>query len=590
MKASYDVIVIGSGFGGSVAACRMAQSACSVGVLERGKSYETMNSFPRDWSDPLNGWLWSVGQGLFDVRPFEEMTVVQGAGLGGGSLIYANVHLRAPEDVFTSGWPQGYTRAALDPYYDLVAYMLDINPITRSHSLGIPTKTELMKRIAERLGRSQQFCYPNIAVDLSAPGTNHQNKFGVDQQGCRFCGECDIGCNVHAKNTLDLNYLALARKHGAEIGTLCEVTGIRPRQSGGSNYVVTYKDHGDGGTERQCEAKYVFVCCGAVNSTELLLRCRDIDQTLPNISRRLGYGYSGNGDFLAFAFNTKEPFKPSEGPTITTGIVYSRTDGGSDTWFIFEEGGYPKEVGGIVQLLNPREDWFHHSEVLTREAFRQAFRHKAQNKGGFQDPRSDNSAVFLAMGRDLADGLIELHPVSKTARIRWNTPGNLPLYRAEERFSTDVAEAMGGDVAFNPLWRLFHVPVTVHNLGGCLMADSPHLGVVDPSGEVYGHQNLFVLDGAILPKATGSNPSHTIAAVAERCVEAIVQRIPQKSGWRAPEMSSATHIKDPLSSIAIPAGGTIPTATRPPLSLGNTQRSVADSIAEIIGRLSGRSN
>jgi cholesterol oxidase len=565
MKASYDVIVIGSGFGGSVAACRMAQAGFSVAVLERGKTYEAMNSFPRDWSDPLNGWLWSNGQGLFDIRPFEEMTVVQGAGLGGGSLIYANVHLRAPIEVFEKGWPRGYTRAALDPYYDLVAYMLDINPITKSQYLGIPTKTKLMRTIADQLGRTQQFCYPNIAVDFSAPRIRHQNKFGATQEGCDFCGECDIGCNIHAKNTLDLNYLVVARNHKAEIGTLCEVTGIAPSSAGGSNYSVTYRDHSDGGTERRCEAKYVFVCGGAVNSTELLLRCRDIDRTLPHISRQLGRGYSGNGDFLAFAFNTKEAFKPSEGPTITTGIVFSRTDGGFEDWFIFEEGGYPKEMGAVVQLLNPREGWFHHSEVLTRDAFHDAFLHKAQGKGGFPDPHSENSAVFLSMGRDLADGLIELHPILRTAKIRWNTPGNLPLYRAEERLSTDVAEAMGGDVAFNPLWRLFHVPVSVHNLGGCPMADSPEQGVVDSEGQVYQYQNLFVLDGSILPKATGTNPSHTIAAVAERCIESIVRRIKPKPDWSAPEMSQAPHITDPLSSITIPSGGTAPPVSPPPL-------------------------
>jgi len=203
MNATYDAVVIGTGFGGAVSGCRLAQAGLAVGIFERGRRYP-MGSFPRNWRNPLDGWLWSREQGLFDVKPINEMLVVQGAGYGGGSLIYANVHLRAPKEVFAAGWPAGYSRAALDPYYDLVAYMLDITPISEKQPLGLPVKTKRMKEVAERLGRREQFCLPNLAVDFSAPGVTHKNKFGVDQQGCNHCGECDIGCNLHAKNTLDL--------------------------------------------------------------------------------------------------------------------------------------------------------------------------------------------------------------------------------------------------------------------------------------------------------------------------------------------------------------------------------------------------
>jgi cholesterol oxidase len=243
MKANYDAIVIGTGFGGAVAACRLAQAKMSVGVLERGRRYDT-NKFPRDWNNPANGWLWQVDQGLFDLKHFSQMMVIEGAGLGGGSLIYANVHLRAPQEVFNRGWPAGYSRAALDPYYNLVAYMLDINPITASKhfaatlpgSAGLPPKTLLMKKMADAMGRSAQFCYPNIAVDFNEPDVPHLNKFDIEQRGCTYCGECDIGCNVHAKNTLDFNYLKVAQDKGAEISTQCEATLIEPAAGG---YKVT---------------------------------------------------------------------------------------------------------------------------------------------------------------------------------------------------------------------------------------------------------------------------------------------------------------------------------------------------------------
>jgi cholesterol oxidase len=558
LRSSYDAIVIGSGFGGSVATCRLAQAGLSVVVIERGRRYDR-NSFPRNWDNIVDGWLWSHAQGLFDVRPFEQMTIVQCAGLGGGSLIYANVHMRAPQEVFASGWPKGYSRNALDPYYDLVAYMLDINPITKSSHLGMPAKTTLMQSVANSLNRAEQFCFPNIAVNFGTPHVRKPNKFGVDQEGCNYCGECDIGCNYHAKNTLDLNYLTLASKHGAELVTQCEAVDIQPVSDG---YLVRGKDRAGGDQLCEARARYVFICGGAINSTELLLRCRDLNRSLPKLSDQLGKGYSGNGDFLAFAFNTNQPFKPAEGPTITTGIVYSREDGGIPHWFIFEEGGYPKEIGALLQILNPRRGLMRETEILTLDTIHELFRSQGSGKLGLPDPDAARTAIFLAMGRDLSNGAIELHPVSHQLKVVWNTASNLPLYDTQRRFADDVANALGGNMEMNPLWHLLHVPVSVHNLGGCLMADSADAGVVDPTGEVYGYPGLFVLDGAILPKATGVNPSHTIAAIAERNMENAIRKVTGNSSWRAPENRAVTPVIEPVSSITIPPGGTSPTKTQ----------------------------
>jgi len=546
-----DAVVIGSGFGGAVAACRLAQAGLSVAVLERGRRYD-FNSFPRNWNNPYDGWLWSSGQGLFDVKLWgQQMTVVQAAGLGGGSLIYANVQMRAPAAVFDRGWPHGYSRASLDPYYDLVGYMLDVNPITR---VPLPAKSRAMEAAARNLGRGDQFCFPNIAVDLAAPGFEHLNKFGVTQRGCISCGECCIGCNVHAKNTLDLNYLAIAGLKGADIATVCEAFKIEPL---GTGYQVSFKDHASDGQINEITARYCFLCAGAVNSTELLLRCRDVHGTLGKLSPRLGDNYSGNGDFLTFAYNTTEPFDPSVGPTITTGVVYDRTDDGFKNWFIFEEGGYPREIRGLMQLLNPRFGVLRTLGIVTKNALLNAYYALGGQVAPGQAP--DHTAVFLMMGRDLADGQIRLDPATSELKIKWNVPDNLPLYEAEQRLTKDFAKAMGGNAAMNPLWSLFRIPVTVHSLGGCLMADSRDAGVTDANGEVYGYPGLFVLDGAILPGATGVNPAHTIAAVAERNIESAIRRFTNNQTWRAPETALAKPIIDPLGSMTIPPGGTLPT-------------------------------
>ncbi|HEX4446649.1 MAG TPA: GMC family oxidoreductase [Polyangiaceae bacterium] len=578
MKNTYDAVVIGTGFGGAVASCRLTQAGLSVGVFERGRRYDNPDAqgefpFPRDFTNIESGWLYDDKQGLYDVKPIEEVFVFECAGYGGGSLIYANVHIRPVPDVFAAGWPAGYSRATLDPYYDLVAYMLDIAPIT-SRPNDIPPKTKLMAGSMERLGRSKQLYYPNIAVDLADAGAGpHKNKFGVTQQGCRNCGECDVGCRYRAKNTLDLNYLAVAERGGAEVSPQCKVLRIAPAADG---YAVFYRDDANGGVEKSVSAKAVFVCGGAVNSTELLLRCRDEYRTLPALSAALGQGYSGNGDFLAFGFDTRAPFRPDYGPTITTGVIYDRGEGDLRSWFTLQEGGYPKQIAGLFQLLRQGDTWWPAAGNLVRDEvdreIKKAVVAKRAKTGsssvvGTADRARDDaelagSAVFLAMGRD-RPGRIELHPVTKQLRIRWNLTDNLPLYGSEDRLVRDVVADLGGTPAPQPLWALLNQPVSVHNLGGCCMADEEGRGVTDGGGQVYGYPNLYVLDGACLPVATGVNPSHTIAAVAERNIEQFIRLWKNDPRWAPPERQWAKPIVDPVSGVTIPEGGTAPTVDQP---------------------------
>jgi cholesterol oxidase len=565
MTDAYDAVTIGTGFGGAVAACRLSQAGLRVRVLERGRRYDKrvgpdqVFPFPRDFTNVENGWLYAHDQGLFDVKPIEEMFIVESAGYGGGSLIYANVHLRPIDDVFNEGWPTGYSRPELDPYYDLVAYMLDIVPIT-SRPDDQPFKTKLMQSVMQKLGRGAQFYYPNIAVDLADEKAGpHANKFGVMQQGCRNCGECDIGCRFGSKNTLDLNYLAIAEAKGAEVSTQCEVVRIAPDQNGG--YVVSYRDFVNK-AESSVAAKAVFVCGGAINSTKLLLRCRD-QGALPDLSPALGEGYSGNGDFLAFGFDTTQPFRPDYGPTITTGVIYDRSDDGLRSWFTLQEGGYPAQIGSLFQLLRQGSSWWPAAANLVREEVEDLVKKTVGATYAKPVAETATSAVFLAMGRDRANGRLELHPLTKRLRIRWRLADNLPLYDSEDRLVRDVVTELGGKPADNPFWTLLHQPVSVHNLGGCCMADDPAKGVTDGNGQVHGYPNLYVLDGACLPSATGVNPSHTIAAVAERNVERFIRNWKQDPRWAAPERASVRPVVDPLSRVQIPRGGTLLTVDRP---------------------------
>ncbi|MGI5239384.1 GMC family oxidoreductase N-terminal domain-containing protein [Dactylosporangium sp. CA-139066] len=356
----YQALVIGSGFGGAVAVCRLAQAGVDVAIVERGRRWRP-GSFPRDLSRLDDGWLWLCNHGLYDALPLNDILAVRAAGYGGGSLVYANVAVRAPAEVFDSRWPESYTRAALDPYYELASYMLGAQPVAADPRTGeLPPKARFMQRAAERLGHADGFFHPNLAVTFEDRGPGQVNTFGVGQRGCTFCGECDIGCNVGAKNSLDLNYLALAEQHGAAVGVRTEAVHIGRLGGPDGGYRVRLREYGRPGsgregTERDVTAQYVFVCAGALGSTELLLRSRDQYGTLPHLPAALGSGYSGNGDFLSFGHGVTEAFQPAAGPTITTAsLIRTGADGedGDERWFVLEDGGYSPHLAGLIRSLH----------------------------------------------------------------------------------------------------------------------------------------------------------------------------------------------------------------------------------------------
>jgi cholesterol oxidase len=548
-KDAYQAIVLGTGFGGAVAACRLAQAGVDVAVLERGLRYPR-GAFPRH---PVRHDLmsWHHG-GPYDVRLLNDVMVVQGAGYGGGSLIYANVQIRPPADAFGDGWPTGYSRSTLDPYYDLVAYMLDITPVDEDPETGeVPPKTRLMERAVDRLGRGAQSFRPNIAVRFEgADESPTENKFGALQSGCVHCGECDIGCNFAAKNTLDLNYLTLAERFGADVATRAEVTWLAPGERG---FTIRFRDLDDGKAERSVEAEEAFLCLGAVNSTELLLRCRDQHRTLPRLSPKLGNGYSTNGDFLAFGIGTTPTFEATKGPTITTACVHELDQDGRRLRLMVQDGGYSHQLNHALPLLHPVR--------LARLAGRELgshLSHQGQRLHALLHEEGDATAALLVMGRDSANGTIELARPRHRLRVRWDTPSNLELYAAETAACRELVTALGGRLALSPNWSFLGQPSAPHNLGGCRMGAGEHDGVVDSDGRVFGYPGLHVFDSAIIPDAVGVNPSHTIAAVAERCVEAAIRRLPGRERWRAPEASEATPLSPPEDSVSIPPGGTSP--------------------------------
>ena len=575
----YEAIVIGSGFGGSISFCRLAQKwGDKVLLLERGRRYP-MASFARSPKQIANS-FWSIEgdavqrprhiqdknlRGLFDIRNYKKMDAVISAGLGGGSLIYANVFLEPPAQVFEEGWPAEVNKATLKPYYQVAREVLGARPVPSwdNDERRRIVRTELFQQFAAEEQRTSKLA--DIAVffgndysynDSDQPlpiGLQEKNRYGATQTSCTYCGECDIGCNTHSKNTLDLNYLHAGESHhGGKIQTECQVEKIVPLGADGQDdpnaggeygYRVEYRDL----TQDQVQsltARRVIVSAGTFNTNELLLRCRDKFQSLPKISNQLGRWFSGNGDFLSFAIEGQKEADPNYGPVITQYTDYHLFDRFQrDSGFVLEDASYPATLAWYIEGAFPTS--------LLRKLLRAgkaliAWVKRYLSNGiwtgtlGFslhellQDDLSSKSGVMLCMGLDNGDGTLSLNAEGRVD-LDWPQETSMPLYQA----ILETCKRFNGFVKgkwFLPLptWELpIKHNVTVHPLGGCIMADTPDKGVVsghaDHRGQVFNYQGLYVVDGSILPGAVGANPIATISATAEWIAEGITGIIPDAS-------------------------------------------------------------
>jgi len=528
-----DAIVVGSGFGGAVSACRLAESGRRVLVLERGKA-RSGEDFPRIGRAGLSDWLWtSQWNGFFDLRIFPRIATLTASGVGGGSHTYANVHIRAPEASFREGWPAGFGPEMLAPYYARVERMLGVVPMPEALE---PAKTRAY--VAAAAGAGARPFRPNVAVYFGAepslvpdPETAYvQDPFGhgidVQQSPCRHCGECDIGCRFNAKNTLDLNYLAIAQqRHGAVVQTLAEVIAIKPQNGG---YRVFYRDRRDF-TRHSVWAPLVVLAAGTVNTNELLLRCRDEHGLLPELSPTLGAHFSGNGDFLCGALNTRERLDPWHGPVITTAVGYEDEPGP----LYLQEGGFSPDIAFLVAAMRPNAEYL--SKLMQGPVgyaarlrwFYQEIAHLAEDREALARRLPANAIIFLGMGKDASDGRVALRQRigrRPALTIEWDNARTKPLIDRMERAFRRISARLGGTYVVSPLWGLLRRLITVHPLGGCAIADDRATGVLSPEGEVWGYKNLFVADGAAVPRALGPNPALTISALAERLADGIVRR------------------------------------------------------------------
>jgi choline dehydrogenase-like flavoprotein len=518
----FDVIVIGSGYGGAVSACRFAEAGYRVAILETGYRHQAPNILRGEASE------WNPKAGRFGPHTITKISAAvrawTGTAFGGGSIVNAAVMIRKS---FFENWPGDITRESLDPFYDLAESMLGakVYPVNVPGSLYDDTiKTRTMLEAAVKLGVPS--VQPAVAITYREAGEAEDlvkvNQHGAPQMGCRRCGECSLpGCNYLAKNSLDFNYLWLAeKKYGATVFTGNKVDKIEPLTN--RTYSVRSIDS-KSGKERMFRAKVVVVAAGATGSSELLLRNKHWHNSLSWLSDKLGSQYTTNGTFIGFAVRSKTDLDPSGGPEITAGLDFSGADGQGQGHLMFDGSfrGFTYEtffitgrlVGmgkGMIKLLS---GFF-----------------KLAEKVKFLEPRT--TLPLLVIGRDNASGKLSLTREGKlTTDLR--VFDNASFYARANEYMRAFTKAMGTKFLPFPLWWLQRKIDVPHNLGGVPMGRSKESGVVDHLGRVFGYDNFLVLDGSIVPATMGANPALTIAALAERSMATVIPELKKRSVIRA---------------------------------------------------------
>ncbi|HEY4016441.1 MAG TPA: GMC family oxidoreductase [Polyangiaceae bacterium] len=520
----HDVIVIGSGFGGSVAALRLVEKGYRVLVVEKGKRFAPEDFPASNWD--LRRWMWMprVGlRGFFRMSFLEHVTVLHGIGVGGGSLVYANT-LPIPSDRFFTfpSWAHlADWREELAPHYRTARRMLGSATNPRDNA-----GDRALHKIARDIGRDGHHRPADVAVYFGEPGRTVPDPYfggeGPDRTGCTFCGACMTGCRVGAKNTLDRNYLYLAEKRGARVLAETEVLAVRPRPAGG--YVIEVKDtFGGWGTRRELRAERVVFAGGVMGTVPLLLRMREDPAGLPKLSPRVGDFVRTNSEALigVVAPNRSDL---SEGVAITSildtddhsHVEPCRYASGSGFFRLLALPHVSGATAGVrlaravrALVTNPRS-WL---RALTVRDF-------ARQSQILLYMRTLEGSLSMRLGRGLRTGF------ARGLVTRLDDPSQAPTPFMPE--ATEIAERFAKEIGGVPMSLLTETvlgtPSTAHILGGACMGAGAEEGVIDKDHRVFGYEGLSVIDGSCVSANPGVNPSLTITAMAERAVA----RVPPK--------------------------------------------------------------
>jgi len=524
LASRYDVIVVGSGYGGGVAASRLARAGKRVCVLERGREFLT-GEFPARFPEfraemQVTGRRTGFGKptALYDVRLGEDMHVLVACGLGGGSLVNAGVALRPDPRVFRDEvWPGQVAQDGLiEEGFEHAARWLRPARHERGRAMS---KFKALDAAGAAL--DTHAVVPPVAVSFEP----NVNPAGIAQPGCTLCGDCCGGCNVGAKNTVALTYLPDAVRHGAEVFTEIRVSFVMRSPDGAWSVVAERLD-----AERNCkgpqeiviEAGMVILAAGTLGSTEILLRSREKGLAL---SDRLGHRFSANGDIIAFGYGAKLPvnaigvghpakIEDFEVGAAVTGQIDIEDAATLEHEMCIQEGAMPSAMAPILPVM-----FVPNGRLLGALS--------ALVNGVYKGPLS-SLQTFFAVSHDTAAGRFHLEDGQLV--LSWPGAKDQPVYRRLDKVLAALVEKAGGAYVKNPLAGsvMGHQPATAHPLGGAGMGRERRDGVVDHKGRVFDatagrgstdvHGGLYVIDGSIIPRSLGVNPLFTITALAERAL------------------------------------------------------------------------
>jgi cholesterol oxidase len=510
--ADYDVIIVGSGFGGSVAALRLTEKGYRVAVIEAGRRFADDEFAKTSWD--LRRYLWAPAVGCFGIQRIHmlrDVMVLAGAGVGGGSLVYANTLYRPLEPFYADKQWSHITdwRAELEPHYDQASRMLGVvtNPT-------VTPSDEVMQKVAADMGVADSYHPTPVAVYFGSPGSTVEDPFfggaGPSRTGCTECGSCMTGCRVGAKNTLVKNYLYLAEKAGAKIIPLTTVTGLTQRADG--TFEVAIRKTGKR-FRHSLTASQVVLAAGTWGTQQLLHRMRD-NGSLPGLSPRLGELTRTNSEaIIGAARTTVDPAHDfSRGVAITSSIH-------PDVNTHIEPVRYGKGSNAMSLLQTVATDGS--SEVPRwKQALRFMTRHPLQTLKLLNGYRWSERTVILLVMQSLDNSITTYLDRGLFGRKRYTSkqghgepnPSFIPAgHQANELTARHIGGQAGGT------WgEIFDIPLTAHFIGGCPIAENPDKGVIDPYHRVHGYPGLSVVDGSAITANLGVNPSLTITAQAER--------------------------------------------------------------------------
>lgn len=513
-KNTFDFAIVGSGFGGSVSALRLTEKGYDVLMLEKGGEL-TAKDFPEtNWN--LKRWLWAPFfgfRGLFQMRPFSHVYVLAGAGVGGGSLTYANTLPIPKRGFFANPTWSGLAdwESELLPHYGTARRMLGAAPTD-----FLSPADELLKNLAADRGTPEAFEKPHVAVFMGEPGKTVPDPYfggeGPPRQGCIRCGSCMTGCRHGAKNTLDKNYLYFARKRGLTLHADTEVSHVSPLPDGG--YRIRAKQGPSYFFRKEVEfvAKNIVFSAGALGTNSLLLRMQHDPTGLPNLSKQLGRHVRTNSESLICVTVPGSKDDHSTGIAINSllqtdehsHLEMVRYGKGSGFFRTLVTSPHVRGAPGLLMIFRIIVALFASPWLMLRAFFTSDW---ARNTMILLYMRSTDSTLrfvrnwFGVMNTELEQGERPSASIPEATEL-----------------ALSIAQRSGGVARSMFLEQILNVPTTAHILGGCCMGDSPETGVIDHRHRVFGYEGLFVVDGSTVSANVGVNPSLTICALAERAM------------------------------------------------------------------------